>query len=76
MTPAFTSWQAFFAMGGYAFYVWFAVAMTLIALTGLLLHTLVQRRRILADVRRRQSREHRIRSAQQQKAARSVGEAG
>ncbi|MCE0489299.1 heme exporter protein CcmD [Pantoea sp. Mb-10] len=76
MTPAFTSWQAFFAMGGYAFYVWLAVAMTLIALVSLLLHTVVQRRRILAEVRMRHAREHRMRTARQQQAARSAGEAG
>ncbi|MEQ4583122.1 MAG: heme exporter protein CcmD, partial [Pantoea agglomerans] len=29
MTPAFSSWHAFFEMGGYAFYVWLAVACTL-----------------------------------------------
>ena len=28
MTPAFASWNEFFAMGGYAFFVWLAVAMT------------------------------------------------
>ncbi len=25
MTPAFASWNEFFAMGGYAFFVWLAV---------------------------------------------------
>ncbi|STK49569.1 heme exporter protein D (cytochrome C-type biogenesis protein) [Escherichia coli] len=29
MTPAFASWNEFFAMGGYAFFVWLAVVMTL-----------------------------------------------
>ena len=28
MTPAFASWNEFFAMGGYAFFVWLAVVMT------------------------------------------------
>ena len=27
MTPAFASWNEFFAMGGYAFFVWLAVVM-------------------------------------------------
>ena len=27
MTTAFASWSDFFAMGGYAFYVWLAVAL-------------------------------------------------
>lgn len=30
MTPAFASWNEFFAMGGYAFFVWLAVVMTVI----------------------------------------------
>jgi heme exporter protein D len=60
MNAAFSSWQAFFDMGGYAFYVWLSVAATLISLIALVAHTLVQRRQILADVRRRQAREKRI----------------
>ncbi|MCI1677614.1 MAG: heme exporter protein CcmD [Ewingella americana] len=60
MNAAFSSWQAFFDMGGYAFYVWLSVAATLISLIALVVHTMVQRRQILADVRRRQAREKRI----------------
>lgn len=60
MNAAFSSWQAFFDMGGYAFYVWLSVAATLISLIALVAHTLVQRQQILADVRRRQAREKRI----------------
>ena len=69
MTPAFSSLSAFFAMGGYAFYVWLAVICTLISLGWLLLHTLLQRRRLLAEIRQRQSRERRIRSAKMKQAA-------
>ncbi|HAB23214.1 MAG TPA: heme exporter protein CcmD [Pantoea sp.] len=69
MTPAFSSLSAFFAMGGYAFYVWLAVICTLVPLGGLLLHTLLQRRRLLAEIRQRQSRERRIRSAKMKQAA-------
>ncbi|CAK6490760.1 Heme exporter protein D [Pantoea sp. Nvir] len=69
MTPAFSSLSAFFAMGGYAFYVWLAVICTLVPLVGLLLHTLLQRRRLLAEIRQRQSRERRIRSAKMKQAA-------
>ena len=60
MNAAFSSWQAFFDMGGYAFYVWLSVAATLISLIALVAHTMVQRRQILDDVRRRQARERRI----------------
>ncbi|WP_312047121.1 heme exporter protein CcmD, partial [Erwinia sp.] len=45
------------------FYVWLAVACTLIALGGLVLHTLITRRRLLADIRQRESRERRIKAA-------------
>lgn len=69
MTPAFSSWHAFFAMGGYAFYVWLAVAFTLLPLIGLTLHTLLLRRRLLAEIRQREARERRIRAAKSKKAA-------
>lgn len=67
MNMAFSSWQAFFAMGGYAFYVWLAVAVTLLSLLGLLVHTLWQRKQLLAEVSRQESRERRIRQSQQLK---------
>lgn len=67
MTPAFSSWQQFFAMGGYAFYVWLAVCFTLIPLAGLFLHSWLQRRRLLAEIRQRKSRESRIRAAKVKK---------
>ncbi|MGQ9883340.1 heme exporter protein CcmD [Serratia marcescens] len=57
MNAAFDSWSAFFAMGGYAFYVWLAVAATLISLLGLVAHTVWQRRQLLAEIGRRQARE-------------------
>ncbi len=63
MTWAFSSWQDFFAMGGYGFYVWIAVAATLLPLAGLVLHTMIQRRQLLAEVRRRGAREQRIAQA-------------
>jgi heme exporter protein D len=67
MNAAFDSWSAFFAMGGYAFYVWLAIAATLISLSGLVAHTVWQRRQLLAEIGRRQARERRIRHAQQSK---------
>ena len=39
MTPAFASWNEFFAMGGYAFFVWLAVVMTVIPLVVLVVHS-------------------------------------
>lgn len=63
MNPAFNSWAAFFAMGGYAFYVWLAVAATLLSLLGLWAHTRWQHKQLLADIQRREAREKRIQQA-------------
>ncbi|ATM95044.1 putative heme exporter protein D [Yersinia frederiksenii] len=65
MNPAFNSWAAFFAMGGYAFYVWLAVAVTLLSLLGLWAHTRWQHQQLFADIQRREAREKRIRQANQ-----------
>lgn len=64
MNVAFGSLSEFFAMGGYAFYVWFAVAFTVLPLVLLVVHTMWQRKALLADVRRQQGRERRIKDAQ------------
>ncbi|EIT8809884.1 heme exporter protein CcmD [Salmonella enterica] len=72
MSPAFSSWSDFFAMGGYAFFVWLAVAMTvapLVPLVLLALHTVLQRRAILRGVAQQQAREARMRAAQAQQEA-------
>ncbi|EKN6194962.1 heme exporter protein CcmD [Yersinia enterocolitica] len=65
MNPAFNSWAAFFAMGGYAFYVWLAIAATVLSLLGLWIHTVWQHKQLLADIQRRKAREQRIRQANQ-----------
>lgn len=69
MTPAFHNWNDFFAMGGYAFYVWLAVACTLLSLGALVLHTLIQRRKLLAEIAQRQARDRRIARAKMNKVA-------
>lgn len=53
-------------MGGYAFFVWLAVAMTVAPLA---LHTVLQRRAILRSVAQQQAREARMRAAQAQQEA-------
>lgn len=68
MSPAFSSWSDFFAMGGYAFFVWLAVAMTVAPLVLLALHTVLQRRAILRGVVQ-QAREARMRAARAQQEA-------
>lgn len=64
MNNAFNTWAEFFAMGGYAFYVWLAVALTVLALLALVVHTVLQRRVILQGVGRKLAREQRLRAAQ------------
>lgn len=66
MTSAFSSWSEFFAMGGYAFYVWLAVAMSIIPLVVLVIHTVTQHGAILRDVSRQRAREARLQAAQNQ----------
>lgn len=66
VSPAFSSWSDFFAMGGYAFFVWLAVAITVAPLA---LHTVLQRRAILRGVAQQQAREARMRAAQAQQEA-------
>jgi len=41
------NWQAFFAMGGYAFYVWTAYGITLLVLAANIMIPVVQRRQFL-----------------------------
>ncbi|AIA70727.1 heme exporter protein CcmD [Pectobacterium atrosepticum] len=65
MNIAFTSWQDFFAMGGYALYVWLAVVLTLLPLSALIGHTLLGRRALLRDIRRQQARDQRKSTARQ-----------
>lgn len=69
MTSTFASWADFFAMGGYAFYVWLAVALTLIPLLLLCIQTKLQRKMIINSIIAQQAREAR------QKAARARREA-
>lgn len=65
MNGAFACWEDFFAMGGYAFYVWLAVALTVIPLALLVVHTVVQQRAILRDAVRARAREARMRQARE-----------
>lgn len=69
MTTAFASWSEFFAMGGYAFYVWLAVAMSVITLAVLVAHTATRQRAILREVAQQRAREARMRAAQTQQEA-------
>ncbi|EGT4275808.1 heme exporter protein CcmD [Cronobacter sakazakii] len=61
MTAALTT---FFLMGGYAFYVWLAVAMTVIPLAMLITHTRLARRALRRDIAKRQARERRRKASE------------
>ncbi|EKY1942455.1 heme exporter protein CcmD [Cronobacter turicensis] len=61
MTAALTT---FFLMGGYAFYVWLAVAMTVIPLALLIAHTCFARRALRREIEKRQARERRRQGAE------------
>lgn len=54
MSPAFSSFAAFLNMGGYAVYVWLAVAVAVAAFGLLTVHTLWARRALFHEVRRQQ----------------------
>ncbi|AXC76565.1 heme exporter protein CcmD [Salmonella enterica] len=69
MSTAFASWSDFFAMGGYAFYVWLAVAMTVIPVAILVVQSAMQHRAILRHVAQQRAREARMRAAQAQQEA-------
>ena len=65
MSSAFTSWSDFLAMGGYAFYVWLAVALTVLPLAALVAHSVIQHRIILRGIVQQRAREARMRAAQE-----------
>ncbi|MBT0726705.1 heme exporter protein CcmD [Rosenbergiella australiborealis] len=72
MTPAFHSWAQFVAMGGYGFYVWLSVIVTVSVMLVLTLHSFYQRHQLLIIIASRQERERRIIAAKKRK--QNVGE--
>ena len=70
MSPAFPSFHAFFAMGGYAFYVWLSVSIAILTLAALVLQTRWQRKQLLREIHWQQARKKRIQQARK----RSQGE--
>jgi len=56
---AFSSLAEFWRMGGYGFYVWLAVGISLLALLGLVWQTLGQKQALLRELVRKQAREQR-----------------
>lgn len=56
-------------MGGYAFYVWLAVAMTVVPVAILVVQSAMRHRAILRHVAQQRAREARMRAAQAQQEA-------
>ncbi len=56
-------------MGGYAFYVWLAVAMTVVPVAILVAQSAMRHRAILRHVAQQRAREARMRAAQAQQEA-------
>ncbi|MCC4263151.1 heme exporter protein CcmD [Oceanimonas baumannii] len=52
----FESWSAFWAMGGYGFYVWLSFAVTLLVLLGQVVVTVKTKKRLLREVSQKQAR--------------------
>ncbi|MEO2266870.1 heme exporter protein CcmD [Pseudoalteromonas pernae] len=59
----FDSLSDFFAMGGYAFYVWLSFGSCALILIGLLVSSLREKRVLLAQVAAQSAREQRIEKA-------------
>lgn len=60
----FDSFSAFIAMGGYGFYVWLAVAFSVLTLGSLTVATIVKRRQIINEIKNKHQRIERMRAAE------------
>ena len=60
----FDSWSAFWAVGGYGFYVWLSFGMTILALVALVISTMTTRKSLLRAVKQKQARAARRKAAQ------------
>ncbi|CAM2958601.1 heme exporter protein CcmD [Moritella viscosa] len=60
----FDSFSAFLAMGGYGFYVWLAVAFSVLTLGSLTVSTIVKRRQIINEIKNKHQRIKRMRAAE------------
>ena len=50
------NWQEFFAMGGYAFYVWTSYAIALVVMTYIWVMPILQRKKLIRQLRLRKTR--------------------
>ncbi|AKD38021.1 heme exporter protein D [Pasteurella multocida subsp. multocida OH4807] len=56
----FETWQDFFNMGGYGFYVWLAYAISFVAVVVLIIQSVQERKKVLKEVLREQQRQARL----------------
>ena len=61
------NWSEFFNMGGYAFFVWSSYALTLIVVLANIISPMVQRKKIIARIKRAVKREALINSVPDRK---------
>ena len=59
----FQTWNDFFNMGGYGFYVWLSYCISLVAIVALIVQTIKQHRTVLQSVLREVQREVRLQQA-------------
>lgn len=62
---AFTSWTEFWAMGGYALFVWLSFGTTYMLLLGLWWYSKRQHKEIQQQIRAKAAREQRVRQHQE-----------
>ena len=60
----FDSWSAFWAMGGYGFYVWLSFGLTIFSLVALWVSTMATKKSLLRAVKQKQARAARRKAAQ------------
>ncbi len=59
----FQTWNDFFNMGGYGFYVWLSYGISLVAIVALVVQTIKQHKTVLQSVLREAQREVRLQQA-------------
>ena len=59
----FQTWNDFFNMGGYGFYVWLSYGISLVAIVALIVQSIKQHKTVLQSVLREAQREVRLQQA-------------
>lgn len=58
----FQSWNDFWNMGGYGFYVWLSYGISLVVILGLIVSSYNGKNTVLREVQREQAREERLKN--------------